>query len=555
MTNAVRSARAASLVVFCAFIALYSRESSAQAAPVVDNQMMLPELEQYERFAQTLLSAPAAAWTIRGFTDEQRSRLAALPAVHPWSARLQPRSPNAPVFALLPLRAELVFNSTFPYGENDGAVWAGKGLTTVLQAGFMSHWHNVSLRVAPIFSRAENSDFPLMSNGLSGKSVFADGEYPAFIDRPQRFGEGAYQIIDPGQSSLTVEGRGLAGGISTANQQWGPADRYQFVLGDNAAGFPHIFIGSSRPLDAGVAHFDARFIWGALSQSAFSPVGGSQYFVDGENPGRRRFASGMVATVLPKGIPGMELGIARFFHSAWPEEGLRAGDFTALFQKVFKKNLPKEAPLAGSDNTQGVRDNQLFSVFTRWAPPGSGFEAYGEFGRDDHSFDFRDFIQEPDHGGSSRLLGVRKMWLNGFAIRAEGINYEAPQLTRLRPEGAVYLHSVLRQGHTQKGQPLGANAGVGSGAAAFVAADKYTSAGRTTFAWSRTVAHSTGLFYRGGPELKNAPDVYHTLSGETLRFRGPMDLSAKVNLTLDFNRYFQSDVFNLNLSIGTAYRF
>lgn len=513
------------------------------------------EMEQYLRFAQTMSPAPIDPWSIRNFSPIQESALAALPPAHPWASRVDGSRNKSSVVRILPMRAYATLNSAFPFGNNDGAVWAGKGLTTVVSGGLSAAWNGLSLTVAPVVARAENSAFELMNNQRTGRAQFADGAFPDVVDKPQRFGAGAYQLIDPGQSSLAYAGYGITTGISSANQSWGPAERYQFILGNNAAGYPHIFVGTEKPANVGIARVHARFVWGILEQSAFSPVSGPQYFENEVNTGRRRFTSGMVATLQPRGIPGMEIGFGRFFHTAWPKEGLSASDFTGLFQNVFKKNLPKEAPLPGSDNTQGVRDNQLVSVFTRWAIPGTGFEVYGEFGREDHSFDIRDFLVEPDHGGASRMLGLRKMWRNGYAIRAEGINYEAPQLTRVRPEGAVYIHYVLRQGHTQRGQPLGADVGIGSGSGSFVAIDKYEVSGRTTISWARGLGHSTGVYYVGGPENPNAPDVFQTLSGETVRFRGPLDLTARINLTMNFNRYFGSDVFNLGVHVGSSYRF
>lgn len=529
---------------------------AAQIGPREQENLPWLELEQYQRFAQTMGNAPDNSWTIGESSALQKDRRANYPDLHPWSARLDAaREAGGAGFVLLPVEAGVILNSAFPFGDNDGAVWAGKGLTTVLRAGFEARWGSARLRFAPIFARAENSAFPLMNNGRNGRLQFADGQFPDVVDRPQRFGDAAYQVFDPGESSLTVEGRGLHAGLSTATQSWGPSERYQYVLSRNAAGFSHLFIGSREPLNVGIARLHGRVMWGVLEQSAYSPVSGPQYFESGENPGRRRFASGAVLAVLPRGIPGMEIGVTRFFHTAWPQGGIRGRNFTGLFQNFFKKNLRKEAPLPGSDNTQGVRDNQLFSAFARWSPPGTGFEAYGEFGREDHSYDLRDFLQEPDHGGASRLVGIRKMWRNGYALRAETINYEAPQLTKVRGEGSVYLHYVLRQGHTHKGQPLGANAGMGSGAGTFVAVDRYSAGGRTTWAWSRNIAHQFGIFYTGGPQLSNVPDVLHTLSLEALRFRKALDITGKLNLTMNFNRNFQSDVLNMNLQLGTAYRF
>jgi len=456
---------------------------------------------------------------------------------------------------LLPASLTLIANSTFPYGNNDGPVWAGKGVTGVASAGLMAGFGPLTLIVAPLFFRAENSDFELMPNGQTGRLRFADKQFADIVDRPQRFGAGPYQALDPGQSSFRFDGFGVTAGASTASQSWGPSTRYQFILGNNAGGYPHVFVGSERPVSVGLARVHGRLVWGMLDQSDFSPVTGPKYFVDGVQSGTRRFTAGMIATIQPRGVTGLEIGAARFFHSAWPKDGLSTSDFTALFHNIFKRGLPTRPSLPGSDNTKGVRDNQLFSLFVRWVVPGAGFETYGEFGREDHSWDIRDFLQEPDHGGSSRMIGFRKMWSTGYALRAEAINYEAPQLTRVRPEGSVYLHYVLRQGHTNKGQPLGADVGMGTGAGAMIAAEHYTSTGRTSIEWSRAVSQERGTYYLNGVRDENAVDVMHTISLQTLRFRGSTDFTARLNLTANLNRYFRSDLFNVGVQAGTSFRF
>jgi hypothetical protein len=495
-------------------------------------------------------------WSIRNFSRSQSIALQNIVGAHPWAARFAPaKSKSQLSWQILPASFSVIANSAFPFGGNDGAVWAGKGLTTVFGAGVTASWYHFTLTLAPQFFRDENSSFALMPNGQTGRLAFADGQFPDAVDRPQRFGASAYQRFDPGQSTFRFDGFGVTAGVSTANQSWGPSDRYQFILGNNAGGYPHIFVGTEHPVNAGIGGVHARLVWGTLEQSDYSPVSGPEYFVDGVQSGTKRFSAGMIATIQPRGVKGLEIGAARFFHSTWPKDGLTQGDFTALFQNIFKRALPTQPSIPGSDNTKGVRDNQLFSVFARWVIPGTGFETYGEFGREDHSWDIRDFVQEPDHGGSSRLVGLRKMWPNGYALRAEAINYEAPQLTRFRSQGAVYVHYVLRQGHTVNGQPLGADVGLGSGAGSTFAVDHYTADGKTSIEWTRAVAHERGSYYLNATPDPKAMDVLQTISLQALRFRGPVDFSGKLNLTMDLNRYFQSDVFNAGIQLGTSIRF
>jgi hypothetical protein len=255
----------------------------------------------------------------------------------------------------------------------------------------------------------------------------------------------------------------------------------------------------------------------------------------------------------PRGVDGLEIGGARFFHTGWGANGPTFSDFTRPLETVFKRGLKAEPPLPGSPETVDVRQNQLASAFARWALPGAGFEVYGEFGREDHSANLRDLLSEPDHGGASRMLGFRKMWRSGYALRAEAINFQTPTIGKYRSEGSVYLQSVLRQGHTQRGQVLGADVGIGSGAGSTIALDRYRSNGRTTFFWTRKIGHETGRYDLNGIDRSQDTDVLHSVGAEIVRFRGPVDLNANIVVTADLNRYFQSDVYNTALNLGFRY--
>jgi hypothetical protein len=237
-------------------------------------------------------------------------------------------------------------NSAYPFGSNDGAVWAGKGLTAWAQAGFAVRWGPFSASLAPIAFRSQNAEFDLMSNGQIGSLQFADGQFPLEIDRPQRFGEGAYARIDPGESTLRVDVAGIGAGISTASQWWGPTTEFPYILGNNAGGFPHFFIGTSKPANIGIGTAHARIVYGQLSQSRYSPVTGRDYFESSDNPGKLRFMAGVVGTAQIKGIRGFEIGGARFFHAALDSNGIQGSDIALPWQNLLKSRLPVEADSA-----------------------------------------------------------------------------------------------------------------------------------------------------------------------------------------------------------------
>jgi hypothetical protein len=92
------------------------------------------------------------------------------------------------------------------------------------------------------------------------------------------------------------------------------------------------------------------------------------------------------------------------------------------------------------------------------------------------------------------MVGFRKVFVrNGesfSALRAEYVDGTESILGRNRGEGDTYIHSVLRQGHTENGQLLGAAVGVGSTAGANLAWDMYSARGRSSWYLERTVENN-----------------------------------------------------------------
>jgi hypothetical protein len=501
------------------------------------------ELENYIRFLQTTGAAPTYPWSIRAFSPGEIDSLALPAAGHPWAGRydLARADRRERGFDLVRPVVSVRYNSGFPYGANDGPIWAGRGITAAARAGVAARWGPVSLTLAPVAFWAQNAAFPLQPNGYTNDLKYADGRFPSMVDLPQRFGDRPYTVLDPGQSTLRVDGRGITVGLSTANQAWGPAAEYPFILGANAAGYPHVFLGSQKPINIWVARVHGRVVYGELSQSDYTDITGTA---------RRRFMSGFIATVEPRGVRGLELGVARFFHTPWPAEVLTWEQIGKPFQGVTKSSVP-----AGPDSLaqSGGVDNQLAALFLRWVVPGRGFEVYGEYGRDDHNYDMRDFFNEPDQAASASF-GLRKAWRRSaerlFALRAEMINFERPQNTRRRFGGDVYIHGSARQGHTERGQLLGAPVGVSGASGVTVGVDRYTTRGRWTASWVRTMRQDNARYLREGVQDPRGMDVQHALGFEVLRFLGEMDVTAGMTAVTDLNRNFGPDAFNASAYVA-----
>lgn len=517
--------------------------------------------ESYLRYLQTDGKVPLAPWGSRPFSRKELDWLLATDSLHPWRERLRDESR-----AIGPVRYDLIspattfrYNTGFAYGSNDGPVWAGRGLTSSLQLGLSARWGPVSLTVAPLMFRSENQSYSIIPTGRQGDASFGD---PLFggVDRPQRFGDTPYSQIDPGQSTLRVDLPYVAFGLSTANQTWGPGQELPVILGNNAAGFPHAFVGSSEPIDIWIAKLHGKVMWGQLSQSDFSTVTGPEKYLSRAEPGTKRFTTGFTLSIEPRGMTGLELGATRFFHSIWPRSGIPRSYYTKFLQGILKKDVPfdrePDPRFQAASEDRGIADNQLVSVFARWVLPRSGFELHAEYGRDDHSYDARDLLQEIDH---SRVysLGARKVFRSTptelTAGRFEIMNFQLPQLVRYRGEGEIYVHGLIRQGHTYKGQLLGADVGVGTGAGSVVAVDRFTGSGRWTASWSRVIRRENGNYLLAGIRTPRSMDVTHALGLETTRLVRGFDVTGGLTMVYNFNRDFIEDATNVNALLGVRY--
>jgi hypothetical protein len=499
------------------------------------------EFEDYLRVLQVAGMEELYPWSVRGFAPRVIARMAMADSAGPWALRRNFQNTRV-VAGSVKLGATV--NTSFPYGANDGPVWAGRGITLIGNGGIAGRLGPLSFALAPKAFVTSNAPFDLVPNGRSGPLVYNNGSFPDVVDYPQRFGNKAYSRLDPDASSVRFDTRFISLGVSTGNEWIGPATEYPFLLGTNAPGFPHLFVGTGDPMNLWLARVQARVIWGKLYQSDYSPVSGSTHYLSASESGTVRLMASSQIVILPKGVPGLELGLARFLHV--PN---RVGEPSAAFwRKPFKAFFLKNEYAAG--DTAGA-DNQLASAFFRWVFPHSGFELYGERGYEDQFYDFRDFTQDPDHE-REYMLGFQKTFSRSNnvldVLKAEVLNYQLPSIARVRIEGLIYVHGTLRQGHTNRGQLLGASAGVGAAAASTISWTRYSPSGRSTFLLRRILRDQPNI----APFTMVSParsDVTISAGAERMRFGRRLDWGGKVEMMEDFNHNFRSDTPNLNVQL------
>ncbi|MEW5926315.1 MAG: capsule assembly Wzi family protein [Gemmatimonadota bacterium] len=510
------------------------RGVSAGSAP----GMVGSEWEEYLRFLQTLGAAPAYPWSVRAFSPAEVDRILPADSLHPWSAE-QPRdggdSSGLRVRWIAP-QVDVIHNTAFPYSVNDGPLWAGKGLTTAVQGGVALRYGPLSLTLAPVAFRAENARFPLAESARPGADPFED-PMGVGIDLPQRFGDEAYARLDPGQSTVRLDFPAVTLGASTANQQWGPGSTHPLLLGNNAPGFTHVFVGTGKPLGIGIGSLHARALAGQLEESDYSPAADTL---------SRRLMSGVVVVFVPRGLPTLELGGARLIQSGRFRRAVRQ-HFSEMLGGLFKSQATDP-----DDAREQGRLDQRASFFGRWVAPGSGLEFYGEYAREDHNWDLRDFLLEPDHT-AGYMVGVRKAWsladTRMLTFRGEAVNTQSSHLRPIRSQGIFYAGSGVPQGHTHGGQVLGSVAAFG-GSGLVAASDFYHPGGRWSASYTRTYLHGPG-----NSAVATEPDVLQTLGADALFMRPRWDVRVGVDAMFRDDPRRPDESFNLRSFVRFALKF
>lgn len=521
------------------------------ALPLGAQELLTPasELSAYVRLLELQGKAkdtPLVYWSAS--TEPRRNGLA-LDSTHLWASRysLGARSvkPAKPEFRLLETRADLLFNSSFPRVENDGALWAGRGISGTVRAGAEVRWRWFTARLAPTFGYSQNREFVLGSGPGNDSSAFA---YPwaKDIDFPQRFGTEPISFADWGQSAARLDIGAFTAGFSTENVWWGPAYRNAIVLGSAAGGFPHFDLGLGRPVETPIGAIEMRALWGQLSASKYSD----------DNGARTRILTGLTIGYRPRFLPGLTLGLTRAVYEYWPDGGIGAGDIFEAFGGIFNNGRQAEP---GGPVINNLND-QLASLTARWLLPESGAEFYAEFARNDFAGGITDLVLEPDHARAF-TLGFQKtlpVSTGALVLKGEHTTLGQPATKNLRQGAPFYVHGIVTEGYTHRGQPLGASIGPGSNAQ-YLGLDRYTAQGRIGLFLER-VRYDDDYAFSALRDSSNAHMLHQTdlTAGASIqRFARAFDWGATLGMTRQLNRYFMREnnvtnwLLRFNLARGT----
>ncbi len=351
---------------------------------------------------------------------------------------------NKGLVKLLPITWLHQFNSDHPEGINDGAMIPARGYQTMLTGGVYAQYGPLSIQLKPEMVQAANTAFQGFPGTLPGNTP----SNLSGIDLPERFGENTYRKLLWGQSSIRLTLGPASLGLSNENLWWGPGMRNSLLMTNNAAGFKHFTLNTVRPIRTFIGSFEGQMIGGRLDESGYRVSN------------NWRYVNGVVFSYQPRWVHGLFLGAARSL--------LTYGKSLRSVRDYFPVFIPVSKLASGGDAEDAKARDQLASVFARWLWPEEHGEIYFEYGREDHAWNLRDYLQEPAHS-SAYVLGFRKLIpIKGRKSEYIQINME---LTQLESSSSTinrgwtinwYAHTDVTEGYTNSGQIMGAGIGPGS---------------------------------------------------------------------------------------------
>jgi hypothetical protein len=367
--------------------------------------------------------------------------------------------PGTNEIKLLPLTLLQQYNSHHPYGWNDGAMIPARGYQVLLSTGIYAKLGKLSVQLLPELVWAENRDFETFASG-NGNGGLEWASYYQWLNKsdiPEKFGNGPYRKIFPGQSSIRYTTGSFSLGISTENLWWGPGRQNSLVMSDNAPGFLHATINTVKPIRTGIGTFEVQLIGGKLISSGIFPpdtlmtYNGS--FLYQPKIDKWRYLTGLVFTWQPKWVKGLFLGYTEasyLYHS----------DISGI------ADILPLAPLFHSSSEKQNKKASLGSLFVRYVMPEEQAELYIEYGRNDRTAGIINLLSDKDYP-RGYVAGLRKLSNkrgdgSQFEFAAEITQLQLPVASLIIQAKSWYLNDYVRQGYTNDGQVLGAGIGPGS---------------------------------------------------------------------------------------------
>jgi hypothetical protein len=361
---------------------------------------------------------------------------------------------------LLPIYTHTRFNQHHPYGWADGPMVPARGLQQYMSGGVFMKVGPLEAQLRPEYVWAQNREFQ--------NPPFR----PRDIDLPERMGQERFKQRFAGQSFVKVHLGPFAAGISTENLWWGPGLKNSMVLTNNAPGFRHFTLHTTKPLVGRYGSVEGQMVMGQLERSGFvyprrytpgvwPPIAGD---VRPDSLGRSRYhtyVNAMQAVWQPKWTPGLFLGASRVVQAQGTPK--KNSDYL----RILYLDPRGEQTFSGPDE-DGENRNQIVSLSARYLFKEAHAEIYGEFAREDFWWDMEDLLTRP-MATTAWMAGMRKLYLlpgkdRWLQVFGEYTRLQAPMDNYIRANvsGYSFYTNGNGVGWTHRGQVLGAGIGPGS---------------------------------------------------------------------------------------------
>ncbi|MCH5293702.1 MAG: hypothetical protein J1E07_08230, partial [Treponema sp.] len=266
-------------------------------------------------------------------------------------------------------------NTAAPYGQNDGALWQGKGYNTSLSAGARLEAYGFELTLRPQLSFSQNLAFEHLP-GVYGNEYSYFTSSGGSIDLVQRYGDSAFWNFDWGDTEARWTWRNITVGFGTQNPWLGPAYLNPMLGSNNAPGYPKLDFGLRKTriiipgLGWNLGTIEGRVWVGRLTES--------EYF-DNNVDNDHNIINGFYLAYSPPFLPELTVGATKVCTTKWGNN----------FWKYIN-------PFYSGNDIDGIGEDQRASVFADFLFPSVGFNLYLEYGFDDYSYDS---ISNPFHTG------------------------------------------------------------------------------------------------------------------------------------------------------------
>lgn len=416
------------------------------------------------------------------------------------------------------------YNTKAPYGQNDGALWQGKGYNTSFTAGARLEAYGFEATFKPQLSWSQNKEFEYITPNYSekeanGNPTIYSGKASKYgyygvpsIDAPQRFGNSSFWTFDWGDTEIRYSWKKLTAGFGTQTIWLGPAQLNPIIHSNNAASYPKFDIGLRKTpvympyFDWYLGDVEGRGWWGKLSES--------EYFDNNRSNDNNLIAGISAAYSLPGIFKGLSIGFNRTMLSKWNDMN------TYSLFRIY-------VPLMNGDSDAA---DQRFSLTFDYLLPVAGLDVYLEWARNDFSPNMDYVIRYPFHTqgwtfGTQKSFDFNSKYGLKILLELTYLECSADYDRLINWYSTFYSHGEILQGYTNKGQWLGAGIGTG-GNSQYLGVDFYFPKGSVT------------LFGR-----RNNPDLDYTMyidsknDSENIK-KGIFNAEANIRCKLDFGTSF-----------------